>query len=105
MAFSDEVILKFTVHKYSSYSSNYYPEYAFSVNIYVEDKRADVKLSASAVLQRKLLDTYIRPHDHSYYAVFRKLRMAGAAVNCVMWMWKVAFCACYRNLSVAATCV
>ena len=30
MAFGKEVVLKFSVHKYSSYSSNYYPEYALS---------------------------------------------------------------------------
>jgi len=27
MASDEEVVLKFSVHKYSSYSSNYYPEY------------------------------------------------------------------------------
>jgi len=49
----------------------------------------------------------VRPRERSYYAVYRMLRVAGAAVNCVMRVWKVAFYACYRNLNVpfAAKCV
>jgi len=49
----------------------------------------------------------VRLRDRSYYAVYRMLHMAGAAVNCVMRMWKVEFYACYRNLnqSFAAKCV
>jgi len=41
----------------------------------------------------------VRPRDRRYSAVNRTPRVAGAAVNCVMRMWKVAFCACYRNLN------
>jgi len=40
----------------------------------------------------------VRPQDHSCYTVDRIPLVAGAAVNCVMQMWKVAFYACYRNL-------
>jgi len=49
----------------------------------------------------------VRPLDRSYYAVYRMPHVAGAAVNCVMRMWKVAFYACYLNvnLSFAAKCV
>ena len=49
----------------------------------------------------------VRSRDHSCYAVYRTLRVAGAVVNCVMQVWKVAFYACYRNLnlSFAAMCV
>ena len=52
----------------------------------------------------------VRPRDRRYSAVYRTPRVAGAAVNCVMRMWKVAFCACYRNLNLpsqeqrSATC-
>jgi len=52
----------------------------------------------------------VRPRDRRYSAVYRTQRVAGAAVNCVMRMWKVAFCACYRNLNLpsqeqrSATC-
>jgi len=41
----------------------------------------------------------VRPCDRRYSAVYRTPCVAGAAVNCVMRMWKVAFCACYRNLN------
>jgi len=49
----------------------------------------------------------IGPGDRSYYAVYRTPRAAGAAVNCVMRVWKVAFYARYRNLNLpfAAKCV
>jgi len=49
----------------------------------------------------------VRPRDRRYYAVYRTLRVAGAAVNRIMRVWKVAFYACYRNLNVpfAAKCV
>jgi len=45
--------------------------------------------------------------DRSYYAVFHMQRVAGAGANCVMRMWNVAFCACYRNFNLpfAAKCV
>jgi len=33
----------------------------------------------------------VRPRDRSYYAVYRTPRVAGAAVNCVMRVWIVAF--------------
>ena len=52
----------------------------------------------------------VRPRDRTYSAVYRTPRVAGAAVNCVMRMWKVAFCARYRNLNLpsqeqrSATC-
>ena len=52
----------------------------------------------------------VRPRDRRYSAVYRTPRVASAAVNCIMWMWKVAFCACYRNLNLpsqqqrSATC-
>ena len=29
----------------------------------------------------------VRSHDRSYYAVYHTPRLAGAAVNCVTWMW------------------
>ena len=41
----------------------------------------------------------VRPRDCRYSAVYRTLRVAGTAVNCVMRMWKVTFCARYRNLN------
>jgi len=44
------------------------------------------------------------PH-RSYYAVYHTLHVAGAAANCVMQTWKVAFCACYDTLAFAAKCV
>jgi len=49
----------------------------------------------------------VRPCDRSYYTVYRTLCVAGAAVNCVVRMWKVAFYACYRyfNLPFATKCV
>ena len=40
-----------------------------------------------------------RPRDCRYYAVYRTPRVAGAAVNCRMRIWKVAYYACYCNLS------
>jgi len=40
-----------------------------------------------------------RPRDCRYYAVYRTPRVASAAVNCRMRIWKVAFYACYCNLS------
>jgi len=33
----------------------------------------------------------VGPRDRRYSAVYRTPRVAGAAVNCVMRMWKVAF--------------
>jgi len=36
----------------------------------------------------------IRPREPSYYAVYCMPHVAGAAVNCVMRMWNVAFYAC-----------
>jgi len=49
----------------------------------------------------------VRPRDQRYYAVYRTPCAAGAVVNCVMRMWKVAFYACYHNLNLpfAAKCV
>jgi len=54
-----------------------------------------------------LIGPQIRPHDRNYYAVYCTPRVAGAAVNCVMRVWKVAFYAFYRNLNLpfAAKCV
>jgi len=43
----------------------------------------------------------VRPRDRSYYAVYRTPRAAGAAVNCVMRVWKVAF---YHFMHVAVIC-
>ena len=49
----------------------------------------------------------VRPRDRRHNAVYRMPRVAGAAVNCVMRMWKVAFYACCHNLNLqfAANCV
>ena len=54
-----------------------------------------------------VIGTQVRPHDRSYYPVYRMLRVSGAAVNCIKRMWKVVFYACYcnLNLSFAAKCV
>ena len=41
----------------------------------------------------------VRPRDRRHYAVYHTPRMAGAVVNCVMRVWKVAFYACYFNLN------
>jgi len=41
----------------------------------------------------------VRPRDRSYYAVYSTPRVAEAAVNCIMRVWKVAFYACYHNLN------
>jgi len=66
----------------------------------VESKMSNEKCGTTVI------GPQVRPHDHSYYAVHRMPRMAGAAVNCVMQMWKVAFYAYARyhnlNLSFAA---
>ena len=47
----------------------------------------------------------VRPRDRSYYAVYRTPHVAGAAVNCVMRVWKVAFFILCMLLSFAAKCV
>ena len=43
----------------------------------------------------------VRPRDRSYYAVYRTPRAAGAAVNCVIRVWEVAF---YHFMHVAVIC-
>jgi len=43
----------------------------------------------------------VRPRDGSYYAVYRMPRVAGAAVNCVMRVWKLAF---FNFMHVAVIC-
>ena len=53
---------------------------------------------------KTVIGPQVRPHDRRYSAVYRtpRGRRSGKllnAVNCVMRMWKVAFCARYRNLN------
>ena len=45
--------------------------------------------------ERRWYGSQIRPCDGSRYAVYHTPRVAGAAVNCIMQMWK--FYACYPN--------
>ena len=57
-----------------------------------------------------MIGPQVRPRDLRYSAVYRTPHVAGAAVNCVVRMWNVVFCACYRNLNLpsqeqrSATC-
>jgi len=41
-----------------------------------------------------VISPHVRLRDCSYYAVCHTPRAAGAVVDCIMQMQKVAFCAC-----------
>jgi len=49
--------------------------------------------------ERRWYGSQIRPCDCSCYAVYHTPRVAGAAVNCIMQMWK--FYACYPNFDLS----